>query len=129
MQTYLIEMLQCPACHGELEWAILQHRNERINQAEARCQGCAAVYPVREDIGLFLTDMPRNDLWQRAESHLARYLREHPDVDLRLMASPVDELKPADLFYRAMVLEERGAYMTAKAIEERANRGIYTSEY
>jgi hypothetical protein len=88
------------------------------------------VYPVREGIGLFLTpDLPRNDLWQQVESHLAPYLREHPDVEQRLMGSPVDDLSPADLFYRALVLEERGEYEAARTMEERANRGIYTAEY
>ena len=25
MRTYLIEMLECPACHGTLEWSITEH--------------------------------------------------------------------------------------------------------
>ena len=38
-------------------------------------------YPVREGIGLFLLpDLPRNDLWEQAESQLSRYLREHTEA-------------------------------------------------
>jgi len=130
MHTYLIEMLECPLCHGELEWEITRRRGERIEGAEACCKECAAVYPVREGIGLFLTpDLPRNDLWQQVDSQLARYLREHPKVEQRLMKSPEDELAPADLFYRALVLEERGEYQAAKTIEEKSNQGMYAAEY
>jgi uncharacterized protein YbaR (Trm112 family) len=130
MHAYLIEMLACPACHGALEWEISQRTVDRIERAEARCQKCAGIYPVRDGIGVFLTpDLPRNDLWQQLESHLARYLREHAEVERRLMDSPVDDLSPADLFYRSLVLEERGEYKAARAMEERANRGIYTAEY
>jgi len=130
VHTYLIEMLACPACHGELAWEISQCREERIEQAEARCQRCAATYPVLEGIGLFLTpDLPRNDLWQQVESQLARYLRDHPEVERRLMETPAAELVPADLFYRALALEERGEYKAARAIEQKANQGIYTAEY
>ncbi|MEJ2209741.1 MAG: methyltransferase domain-containing protein [Anaerolineae bacterium] len=79
---------------------------------------------------MFLTpDLARNDLWQQVDSQLARYLQEHPVVEQRLMESPVDELAPADLFYRALVLEERGEYQAAKALERQASRGIYTDEY
>ncbi len=130
MHTYLLEMLECPVCHGELEWEISQREGQRIERAEARCQGCAAVYPVLEGVGLFLTpDLPRNDLWEQADSQLAKFLREHSEVEQRLMETPVDELAPADLFYRALVLEERGEYEAAKAIEEKANQGIYTEQY
>ena len=130
MQPYLIEMLECPVCHGELEWEISQRRGERIETAEAHCKGCAAVYPVLEGVGLFLTlDLTRNDLWQQVDSQLARYLQEHPEAEQRLMESPGDELAPADLFYRALVLEERGEYKAAKVLEEQANQGIYTEEY
>jgi len=66
MHTYLIEMLQCPACHGKLQWSISEQHEDRLEQAEARCSACAATYPIRDGIGLFLTpDLPRNDLWQQ----------------------------------------------------------------
>jgi uncharacterized protein YbaR (Trm112 family) len=130
MHDYLVEILICPACHGELAWEITRRAGERIEQAEARCQECGAVYPVLEGIGLFLTpDLPRNDLWQEVDSHLARYLQANPEVEQRLMGTPLEELAPADLFFRALVLEERGEYRAAKTIEEKANQGIYTQEY
>jgi uncharacterized protein YbaR (Trm112 family) len=130
MQAYLLEILECPVCHGKLEWQISERRGERIETAQAHCQRCAAVYPVLEGTGLFLTpDLLRNDLWQRVDSQLVKYLKENVEVEQRLMEAPADELAPADLFYRAMVLEERGDHRTAKTLEEQANRGIYTEEY
>jgi uncharacterized protein YbaR (Trm112 family) len=130
MHTYLIKMLECPVCHGELEWEIFQRIGERIERAETHCKKCAADYPVREGIGIFLTpDLPRNDLWERANSQLTKFLREHSEVEQWLMETPTDELTPADLFYRALVLEERGEYKAAKVVEEKANQGIYTADY
>ncbi len=130
MQSYLLEILECPVCHGKLEWEISEWQRKRIETAQAHCQRCAAIYPVLEGVGLFLTpDLARNDLWQEVDSQLLKHLQENVEVEQRLMDSPVDELAPADLFYRAMVLEERGDYKAAKALEEQANRGIYTDEY
>lgn len=98
--------------------------------AEAHCAGCAATYPVREGIGLFLTpDLPRDDLWDQAESGLARHLREHPEVERALMVEPIETLTPTDQFFRALVLEERGQYAEAQALAERARPGLYTAEY
>jgi len=82
MQSYLVEMLECPVCHGELEWDITERHDGRIETANARCVACAVAYPVREGIAVFLTpDLPRDDLWEQVDSHLAQYLREHPEVE------------------------------------------------
>jgi len=69
MQAYLIEMLECPACHGRLDWNIVEHNEDQIAVAEATCKACAAIYPVRDGIGLFLTpELPRHDLWEQVDS-------------------------------------------------------------
>jgi uncharacterized protein YbaR (Trm112 family) len=66
MQEFLIEMLECPSCHGELNWKVIQHKGDRIEEAEVNCKKCGNTYPVKEGIGLFLTpDSPRNDLWEK----------------------------------------------------------------
>ena len=130
MLDYLIEMLGCPVCHGELAWTIKWRLGSRIEEAEARCGGCGVTYPVREGIALFLTpDLPRNDLWEQVDSGLTKYLREHPEVERQLMDVPLGELAPADQFFRALVLDERGMYGQAKAAEQVANAGLYTQEY
>jgi uncharacterized protein YbaR (Trm112 family) len=116
MHTYLIEMLECPACHSELDWTLTERSQDRIQAAEARCSVCAASYPVRDGIGLFLLpELPRTDLWEQVDSHLTQYLHEHPDVERQLMEAPLDTLAPADQFFRAMVLDERGNYAEAEA--------------
>jgi uncharacterized protein YbaR (Trm112 family) len=130
MHTYLIDMLECPVCHGELKWKIGERAEQRIIAAKATCQGCAAIYSVRDGIGQFLTpDLSRNDLWERMDSGLVRYLREHPALERQLLETSLEKLNPADQFYRAMVLEARGNYREARIVEETANRGLYTPEY
>ena len=130
MHTYLFEMLECPSCHGELAWTVTERREDRVETAEAYCEACATTYPIREGIGLFLTpDLPRDDLWEQVDSQLIQYLREQPDVERKLMDVPLETLAPADQFFRALVLEERGEYTEAKAVEELANARLYTSEY
>ncbi len=130
MHSYVIDMLQCPACHAELDWRINERNENRIGSAEARCTACAASYPVLDGIGIFLLpELPRNDLWEQVDSELAKYLQEHPGVERQLMEPPLSELSPADQFYRSLLLDERGNYAEAKAAEDTANAGLYTSEY
>jgi len=130
MLDHLIEMLGCPVCHGELTWTIKWRLGSHIEEAEASCGGCDATYPVREGIALFLTpDLPRNDLWESVDSGLTKYLREYSEVERQLVDVPLEELAPADQFFRALVLEERGMYGQAKAAEQVANAGLYTQEY
>ncbi|MCL6430748.1 MAG: methyltransferase domain-containing protein [Anaerolineae bacterium] len=130
MHRYLMEMLQCPACRGRLSWTINDADGERIESAKATCAACSAAYPVREGIGLFLTaGLEREDLWEETETELTRYLREHPQVEARLMGADPDALSPADLFYRAQLLESRGEYGEAARLAERALSRCYTPGY
>ena len=130
MHTYLIDLLECPVCHGELKWKIGEREEQRIIAAKATCAACAAIYAVRDGIGLFLTpDLSRNDLWERMDSGLVRYLREHPQLERQLLETPLEKLNPTDQFFRATMLEARGNYREARAVEETALRGLYTPEY
>lgn len=130
MQTYLTEMLECPACHGRLEWRVEEQEGERIESAEAQCIQCAASYPVRDGIGLFLTpDLPRNDLWEQVDSGLVRHLRANPELERRLVDVSAESLNPTDLFLRAFMLEADGKYGVAKALQEAAFKGMYTAAY
>jgi len=98
--------------------------------AEAHCSVCNAVYPVRDGIGLFLTpELPRNDMWEQVDSGVIKYLREHSEIERELMEVPPDTLAPADRFFRALVLEERGKYHEAQIMEDLANKDLYTLEY
>lgn len=45
----LLEIIVCPACHGQLEEAT----------DELVCQGCGNAYPVRDDIPVLLVDEAR----------------------------------------------------------------------
>jgi len=130
MHHRLIEMLQCPHCHGELKWSITEKSEHHIETGEAVCVECAAIYPIREGIGSFLTpDLAREDLWQQVESGLSGYLRTHPETENKLLGVPLEELAPADQFFRSMILSERGDIPGAKAASQAARSGMYTEEY
>jgi len=67
MHKYLSPMLECPACHGKLKWTVTGSDGEHVESTEAICTSCAAVYPVYEGIGVFLTpDLQRHNLWEEA---------------------------------------------------------------
>lgn len=130
MHTYLIELLICPACHEALGWEITAEANGRIEQGEARCQGCGAAYPIRDGIGLFLTpDMPRNDLWEQAASGLMEHLEQNPKIKRQLQETPPEDLAPADRYYRSELIEASGDYRLAQAVEDSANRDLYTADH
>ena len=130
MHSDLIEMLVCPSCHGELEWSVSGNASGFIEAGRAACRGCSASYPVRDGTAVFLTpDLPREDLWQQTDSHLSRHLRDNPETERRLLRSPLEQLAPADRFFRSLVLDERGEYAGASAASESAMSGLYTPEY
>jgi uncharacterized protein YbaR (Trm112 family) len=130
MNKFLVEMLECPLCHRQLDWQIISEHKDQIEQAEAHCPQCGALYPVIDGIGIFLTpDLPRNDMWQQVDSQLTLYLKEHPDIEKQLMGGPVEKLSPTDQQFRALVLDERGRFAEGKKTEQIAHKNLYTSEY
>lgn len=130
MNKLLVEMLECPICHYQLNWQIAYESKDEIERAEAHCSSCGAVYPVIDGIGIFLTpDLPRNDLWEQVDSQLALHLKSHPELEKKLMDGPVENLSPTDQQFRALVLDERGKFGDGKKIEELAQKNLYTTEY
>ena len=130
MQTYVRDWLVCPVCQGELAWRITDQEGDRIVTGEATCGLCAAAYPIRDEIALFLTpDLPRNDLWEQVDRGLVRYLQAHPDLQEQLLTRPLETLAPADQLFRAFLLEEQGHFAAAKTAEQLAHSGLYTEAY
>jgi uncharacterized protein YbaR (Trm112 family) len=126
----LTDLLICPACRGNLRWAISALAGDHVLDALATCEGCGATYPVQDGIGMFRTpDQREADLWETAETGLIRYLRGQPDLEHALLETPANDLNPADQFFRAMVLEARGAFSEAKAVEVLATSRAYTGDY
>ncbi len=129
MQDFLVDMLVCPACWGALKWDIGHQQTQRIIKAEVACVNCNATYSVRDGIGMFLTpDLPRDDLWAQSDERLNTVLRDHPEIEDKLMNAPLESLEPADRFFRGMVLDERGHYAEAKTIMNAALPLIYTED-
>ncbi len=130
MHSFLIEMMECPACHGALTWFVDKRLASHIEEGEALCSVCNTTYPILEGIGIFLTpDLPRKDLWEQVEGGIAGYARDNPDVERHLLDAPLSELNPADQLLRAMVLEARGDFAQAQMAADSAHAGLYTPEY
>lgn len=128
MNKNLLELLECPVCHQQLDWKIVSENDFQIEQAEARCPDCGSVYPVMDGIGIFLTpDLPRNDMWEQVDSRLALYLKEHPDLEQKLMEVSLETLSPTDQLLRQMILEERDGFDESRKINALAK--LYTPEY
>jgi hypothetical protein len=63
------------------------------------------------------------------DSGVIQYLSEHPELERQLMEVPLVTLAPADQFFRALVLEDRGKYHEAQITEDLANKDLYTQDY
>ena len=123
-------MLECPACHGKLDWSITEQNENRIETAEAYCNTCTTSYPVRDGIGLFLTpELWRNDRWEQVDSGLIQHLREHPGLERQLTEVPLDTLAPADQFFRVLSWRNNGNYHGSTDSGRFGNKGLYTPEY
>ena len=130
MHKHLLDYLACPICHGELDWSIHSDNETRILEAEAKCMQCGELFPVKEGIAIFLTDkLARNDTWAEIESGLTKYLRQNPELYQQLMESPLQSINAADQFFRAMILEERGNFIEAQTISQKARQAMYHPEY
>ena len=130
MHKHYIDMLECPTCHGDLQWHIKEVTTARIINASVICKSCGADYEVRDEIAVFLTpDLPRNDLWEQGESSLDGYFSENPEVFKRLMNTPEEELNGTDYWYKASYYELKGDYAISSEMFEKAFQKIYTEDH
>lgn len=130
MHKQYIDMLVCPICHKELEWHIKDESEKRIVNAQITCASCQAEYEVRDEIAVFLTDaLTRNDLWEKGESGLEKYLKDNPDIYDRLMNTPEEELNGADYWYKASYYEMKRDFNISSRMFKNASPKIYTKDY
>lgn len=130
MQRFLLDLLECPNCHGTLAWRIQSRSGDHIETGEALCAACGGRYPVRDGIALLLVPGERReDLWEEAASGLAAFLAANPAVDAQLTRGPLEVLAPADQLFRALVLDERGDAAGAEAAYATALSALYAPEY
>jgi uncharacterized protein YbaR (Trm112 family) len=129
LDAALLDLLQCPACGGILDWRPTSEQDERIVEATARCSGCGAGYAVEHGVALLLPPgSPELDGWQEAQNWLDALLDERPEVGRALLDPDPSELAPADLLFRAFLLEERGDFGAAREAAVLADAGLYTEE-
>jgi uncharacterized protein YbaR (Trm112 family) len=129
MDASLLELLQCPVCAGAIGWETGSRQGDRVLEGSGRCRGCGATFPIRQGVAVLLPrDDAPEDLWEEAETGLAALLRERPDVERALLAPDPSELGPADLFFRALALEERCDFAAAREAAALADLGLYSVE-
>ena len=130
MHKQYMDMLICPVCHNQLKWHIREENQDRIVNADIRCSSCQSEYEVRDEIAVFLTKaLSRNDLWEKSESGLEKYLRENPDIYEKLMNTPEEELNGADYCYKASYFEMKRDFTTSSRMFKNAFEKIYTQDY
>ncbi|NOQ22010.1 MAG: methyltransferase domain-containing protein [Candidatus Aegiribacteria sp.] len=128
MQKYLIEILECPKCHGKLDWNITDQTTDRIETAQILCTHCSGSYSIQDGIGVFLTtDLKRNDLWEQVDG-LEQHLKQNPGLEERLMDVPLDTLGPVDQHYRGVVHESRGDIEAANAAYSISKKAMYSAD-
>ena len=129
MQKYLVKMLECPKCHGKLDWDITEQSKEHIELADASCKKCSSTYPIRDGIGVFLTtDLKQNDLWEQVDSRLDQLLKQYPEIEKRLMDAPLDTLGAVDQHFRGDVHLNRGEREAATTAYSIARKGLYSAD-
>jgi uncharacterized protein YbaR (Trm112 family) len=130
MHKQYMDMLVCPLCHNELKWNIKEENQERIINADIKCSSCQSEYEVRDEIAVFLTNnLSRNDLWEKGESELEKYLRENQDIYDKLMNTPEEELNGTDYWYKASCFEMKRDFITSSRMFKSAFKKIYTRDY
>ncbi|MCK5133700.1 MAG: hypothetical protein KAR40_16295, partial [Candidatus Sabulitectum sp.] len=128
MQKYLVEILECPKCHGRLDWNVTDQTTDRIETAQIQCTHCSGSYSVQDGIGVFLTtDLKRNDLWEQVDG-LEQHLKQNPGLEERLMDVPLDTLGPVDQYYRGRLHKTRGEIEAAKAAFSVSHEAMFSAE-
>lgn len=130
MHKQYIDMLICPLCHNQLKWHIKEEDGDRIINANVTCLSCQSEYEVRDEIGVFLSnELPKNDLWEKSESELQKYLKENPDIYDKLMNTPEEEMNGADYWFKALYFEMKNDYMKSSRMFKNVFKKIYTQDY
>jgi ubiquinone/menaquinone biosynthesis C-methylase UbiE/uncharacterized protein YbaR (Trm112 family) len=123
MRPAVRAVLACPACHQKLDW---------VAPERPRCSGCGTVFEVRDGIAAFLLGAGAaapEASWEQTQSGLRRYLQDKPERMHALLGDPADQLNPADLFFRGLLLEEDGRFAAAELSLGSAVRRSYRPEY
>jgi ubiquinone/menaquinone biosynthesis C-methylase UbiE/uncharacterized protein YbaR (Trm112 family) len=124
------ELLECPACHGELTWSIQNQTTERIVNARISCNDCHANYEVKDEIGMFLTpDLVRNDLWEKVDGVIESFFKENSSILETLEKTDPNMLSGADLWYLAAYYEAKQEFEKSKSLFEIAFPKVYEADY
>jgi uncharacterized protein YbaR (Trm112 family) len=115
-----LEVLACPACHGNLAAPPVAE----LQDGALTCTACARSYEVRDGVAILLAG-DSDDIWRDAAARLDAALARDPTTAQRLLDSPLAELNGADLTFRGMVLEARGELERAAAAFAAADAALY----
>lgn len=127
MHKYLVDLLCCPVCQGNLEWKTDgTARDEFIESGTAKCPACKTKYPVKNGIGIFVK-RGEQDPWKDAYRDLGRFIKTRQGREF-LALSP-EELNPTDRFILSYMLEIQEQFQSAQKAKDSAMTDMYTEEY
>lgn len=127
MHKYLVDLLFCPNCGGNLVWKIQEKtENENIYSGSAKCSACRKKYPIIEGIGDFSNSMEK-DPWKDAYQQLTKFMKSRDGKEF--LRIPYNELNPADRLFQAFMLEINGDLRNSQKAENSAISELYSEDY
>lgn len=92
MKLRLVELLECPACHGDLALSAAAVDGDEVMEGVLRCAGCAREYPVRRGVPRF-TETDSRGHEETAEAFGYQWKR-FAALDARYRAQFLDWIRP-----------------------------------
>lgn len=130
MNKEIRNLLECPVCHGKLNWNVREETDMRIVDADIKCEICSATYEIKDEIGMFLTpDLVRNDLWKQVDGVVVNFFNENKNLLSKLEAIDAQDMNGADLWYLATYFEMKQDYKKAKGLFDIAFPKVYVQEF
>lgn len=126
MHEYLIDLLCCPSCHGNLEWNIEVERGDGIHSATVICSTCQRIYFVKDGIGIFINEGerdPRKELYQQ----LSGFMQTKDGKSF--IEIPFEDLNPADRLFQSYMFEIDRNFEESQEREKSAMSEIYSEDY
>lgn len=93
MDKRLIDILACPACHGELRFSG-ESDDRRLISGKFKCSGCGLVFPVEDEIAMLVPPGVNYDgaLWDKMEDidkQMAEWVQRNFESELKRMQPPL----------------------------------------
>ena len=104
MYIDLLQLLQCPLCHGGLAWSVNKKNGENIISGKAECDICNSVYRIEEGIAYFLEPKYADlRIWQRCDR--VNYKKLTKSEENSILNKNITELTSEEILLKIAILE------------------------